>query len=395
METLVQINVKPGVPGRNENQDLIEFSEQPLSITGFGYLAGTSPNAAVANEVNFNEPFNEQPEAGFSGRTPSHPGIISRSNGLELLRQGWLAADLHVHTFYSYDVAPTAEVDPLRLYQKAKACGLSFVSFTDHDTMEAYDRIGWTRDDVITGVEVKILDRQRIGHTIHVNVYRLNKKQFAIIQQITRRAQNIELLTEYLKSENLPFVFNHPFWHEPGEKFRAEAVVEIVDLFPVLEYNMGRIKKLNRLMLQLAESKNKGIVAGTDTHTGDIGRIFTLAPGNSPEEFFESVKRGKSLLVTEDLNFFRIRQEILKRLEMLADTRKWVMGKKGLRLEAGNDLVDGIVQILTEDAGGTQGLKKCLVKFMARLVSRTGLPALIYLSKQKRLAGHLELELGI
>jgi len=391
METQVQIKANPGALIKNKSQGQAEFSGQPLFIKDSGYLADISPKAAPINAVNSNG----LPVAAHSDHSPSRPGILSRSSGLELLRQGWLAADLHVHTFYSHDVAPTAEVDPLKLYQKAKARGLSFVSFTDHDTMEAYDRIGWTRDDVITGVEVKILDRQRIGHTIHVNVYSLNKKQFALIQQITRQAQNIELLTEYLKSENLPFVFNHPFWHEPGEKFSGEAVMEIVDLFPVLEYNMGRIRKLNRLMLQLAEAKNKGIVAGTDSHTGDIGRIFTLAPGNNPKEFFDSVKRGSSLLVTEDLNFFRIRQEILQRLEMLADTRKWVMGKKSLRLEAGHVLVDGIIQILTEGAGRRQGLKKCLVKFMARFLSHLGLPALIYLGNQRRLAGRLELELGV
>jgi len=391
MEPQVLINTSPGTLIRNKSQERAEFSVRPLSITGLNYLAESSTNHTVAKAASFGE----RPAGAPSDRSLYRPGIISRARSLDLIRQGWLAADLHVHTFYSYDVAPTAEMDPLRLYQKAKARGLSFVSFTDHDTMEAYDRIGWTRDDVITGVEVKILDRQRVGHTVHVNVYLLNKKQFSIIEQITQQAQNIQLLVEYLKSENLPFVFNHPFWHEPGEKFSAEAVLEIVDLFPVLEYNMGRIKKLNRLMLQLAELKNKGIVAGTDSHTGDIGRIFTLSPGRSPREFFDSVERGHSFLVTEDLNFIKIRQEILKRLEMLADTRKWVMGKKRLKMEAGHVLVDEIVQILTEGAGRTQRLKKILVKYMARLVSQIGLPALIYLGNQKRLAGRLELELGI
>lgn len=64
-------------------------------------------------------------------------------------------------------------------------------------------------------------------------------------------------------------------------------------------------------------------------------------------------------------------------------------------MEPGHVLVDGIIQILTEAAGRRQGLKKCLVKFMAWLVSAIGLPALIYLGNQKRLAGRLELELAI
>ncbi|MCR4396916.1 MAG: hypothetical protein NUW07_09340, partial [Candidatus Saccharicenans sp.] len=189
--------------------------------------------------------------------------IISREEAANLREEGWQAADLHLHTFYSYDVVPTREVDPLVLYEKARARGMSFVCFTDHDTIEAYDRVGWTREGVVTGVEVKVLDRKKVGHTVHINVYLLSRQQFEEIEKIARVAGDIEMLVEYLKEEKLPFTFNHPFWHEPGEKLNAAAVVELADVFTVLEYNLGRIGKLNRMVLELAAAKNKGVVAGT------------------------------------------------------------------------------------------------------------------------------------
>jgi predicted metal-dependent phosphoesterase TrpH len=323
------------------------------------------------------------------------PSLITPEEARALYNQGFKAADLHVHTYFSYDVVPTRQVDPLVLYQKARARGMNFISFTDHDTMEAYDRIGWSRDGLVPGVEVKILDPVRVGHTVHVNVYTLNKSQFEEVEKIARKAQDIELLVEYLRAENLPFTFNHPFWHEPGEKLNARAVVELAELFPVLEYNLGRIRKLNQLMLVLAMEKNKGVVAGTDSHTGDIGRIFTLARGENFTEFFESVKNSHSFLLTEDLSYNRINSEIFERLEMLLDRSKWIMPKEGLVLETGNSLVDGVIENLAGSQTGWLRLWNLILKIVARSVSRTGLPAAIYHRKQNKLAARLQEELGL
>jgi len=321
--------------------------------------------------------------------------IISRETAKNLLDEGWQAADLHVHTFYSYDVVPTEEVDPIVLYEKANRRGMSFICFTDHDTMDAYDKVGWTRERVITGVEVKILDPKRVGHTVHINVYTLNRAQFLEIERIARRAQDIEMLVEYLKAENLPFSLNHPFWHEPGEKLNAAAVVELAGMFPVLEYNLGRIRKLNRMVLEVAAARNRGVVAGTDSHTGDIGRIFTVARGNNFMEFYESIKNGSAYLVTEDLTYHRLKNEIRNRLEMLMDGREWIMDKDGLKMETGNALADAVIGTLSGGREEALTFKRELVKFLARLVSQTGLPARIYLRKQNLLASRIQQELNL
>lgn len=324
--------------------------------------------------------------------------LISPEKGQELISQGWLAADLHVHTFYSYDVIPAPAVDPLFLYQKAKAMGLSFVAFTDHDTMEAYERIGWTREDIITGVEVKILDRKRVGHTVHINIYTLNKTQFREVLEITGKAQDIESLIQYLKSEKLPFTFNHPFWHEPGERLRAEAVVEIAELFPVLEYNMGRIKKLNRIVLDLARAKNKGVVASTDSHTGEIGRVFTVAEGSTFQEFFGSVEKGQGWLVAEDLTYDRIKAEIFRRLDMLMDKQSWVTGGENLNMATGNAIVDKIIQTLGSKEENTRAAERAfsrLLKLLVRSISHSGLPATLYLRQQNQLASQVKEDLQV
>ncbi len=212
-------------------------------------------------------------------KTPGKPGLATSEQAVALLAGGWRAADLHVHTLHSYDVIPTRSVDPLSLYFKARRLGMTYVAFTDHDTMAAYDEIGWTREGLVPAVEVKILDRVNVGHTVHINVYTLNRGQFAEIRRLARSATDIRLLTDYLKDERLPYTFNHPFWHEAGETPNFQAVVEIAGLFPVLEYNMGRIGRINAQALRLADALGKGVTASTDSHIGDIGRAFTLAGG--------------------------------------------------------------------------------------------------------------------
>lgn len=181
-------------------------------------------------------------------------GILDANEARGLLAEGWQAADLHVHTLHSHDVIPTCHVDPLVLYDKARRLGMTYVAFTDHDSMDAYDRVGWTREGLVPAVEVKILDLKKVGHTVHINIYALNRRQFREIMKIARMAQDLERLIAYLKDEHLRFTFNHPFWHEPGEEPNLRAVIAIAELFPVLEYNMGRIARINKQALRLVQA---------------------------------------------------------------------------------------------------------------------------------------------
>ena len=100
-------------------------------------------------------------------------------------------------------------------------------------------------------VEVKILDRVRVGHTIHIKVYLLDHRQFREIERIARQVQ-VELLLTYLKDNDLPYTYNHPFWFEFGEQPNLKMVPQLFELFPVVEYNMHRVRRMNRLTLELA-----------------------------------------------------------------------------------------------------------------------------------------------
>lgn len=317
------------------------------------------------------------------------PGILEPREGRFLLAEGWQAADLHVHTLHSYDVIPTRQVDPLVMYLKARRAGMSYVAFTDHDTMAAYDQIGWTRDGLVPAVEVKILDPVNVGHTIHVNVYTLDRRQFREIEEIAGRARDVVKLTDYLRAEGLPFSFNHPFWHEPDEKPDFEAVIAIAGLFPVLEYNMGRIGRINAQALRLADTLGKGIVAATDSHIGEIGRAFTLARGESFKEFFEGIASRESYLCPADLTLPRIKEEAALRIRQLFDKAGWLYPKDSLTMDTGSAILDGIIRQVAREGSGASGISRWLLRKAVEALSGSGIPAALYLRHQKSLAARV------
>ena len=122
-------------------------------------------------------------------------------------------------------------------------------------------------------------------------------------------ARDIVALTDYLRAEGLPYAFNHPFWHEPDETPDLRAVIDIARLFPVLEYNMGRIGRINAQAFRLARTLGKGVTAGTDSHVGEIARAFTLARGDSFGEFFGNIAARRSHLCPADLTLPRLKAE--------------------------------------------------------------------------------------
>jgi predicted metal-dependent phosphoesterase TrpH len=312
--------------------------------------------------------------------------VRSRDEGSELIGRGWAAADLHVHTWCSYDVVPVPCNDPLSLYEKAVRAGMNFVTFTDHDTMDAYDRIGWTRERIVPGAEIKILDRRRVGHTVHMNVYQLDRKIFQELEEIAEKSGNIELLIACLKSHQLPYIYNHPFWHEPYEKLNIRAVFDLMSLFPVLEYNMGRVNPLNLIAAYLARSSGKGLVAATDTHSGRIAEAYTLARGDSFASFMAEIRAGRSLLVPQDLTLARLTSEVLDRLNCMFNQEHWQFAKPGFSLETGIGILDDHIQKIILDPARENNAMKKMLKWLMTGVALSKIPHSLYIRSQNLLA---------
>lgn len=279
------------------------------------------------------------------------------------ISQGYKIIDPHLHTSCSYDVLPTKSVTPQNLYRKMKAEGWEYVTFTDHDTIEAYEQLSPCLSGLVRGVEIKIKP-EKIGnnkdtHTIHINVYELNKDQFNNLKEFANRKDFYGFI-DYLKEEDLPYMLNHPTWPEQGETPNWKLLPDIIKEFDVIEaYNQGRVEKQNLITLKLAEQYGKGIVASSDSHRGNPIKA-TLVKGESFRECWENIKEGNCLIVPYSLDYKFICAEVNGWINQFIEIGKEKMNKKNYSIESGVKSLDWVIDNMVNKSMGR-------LKFVRRL----------------------------
>lgn len=319
------------------------------------------------------------------GTDPGKQKIISSDKATELLENGWCKADLHVHTCCSYDVPPAESMRPENLLLKGKSRGLDFMTFTDHDTVKAYDILGWKREDLTPGVEVSVSDPINVGHTVHMNVFGFDKQQYMDFDKIARQECNILSLIDYLRSNDLPFIYNHPFWFPVGERPNIFAVSELARNFPVIEYNMQDLKQKNFFATVLAHRYGKGMAVTTDSHTGSIGAVYTIARGDTFEEYFSNISKGRSYMVIDQPIWKHITGELNAWVELVFSMKKDIREEMGF--STGTGVFDRVLGILGNDAVERSPRINNAAKNIIKQVSGSGLPVFLYMmSKQPQVS---------
>ncbi|KAA3660410.1 MAG: PHP domain-containing protein, partial [Calditrichaeota bacterium] len=164
--------------------------------------------------------------------------IVKQEQIVYLRDAGYKVMDLHLHTSVSYDVIPSFQVVPRNLYSNMEKKGFDFITFTDHDTMLAYDDFPEMPANLIPGVEIKIQPK-RVGryeecHTLHINVYTLNQNQLQDLQYIASKREFYEFKA-YLEASDLPYQLNHPTWCELTDKPDWHYLPDIIKEFDVIE----------------------------------------------------------------------------------------------------------------------------------------------------------------
>lgn len=303
--------------------------------------------------------------------------ILSPGDAKDLRRRGWRAADLHVHTLFSPDVISVESLCPERLYQRSMAMGMDFVTFTDHDCMTAYRDLK-PKNDIISGVEIKIKDMSYVGHTIHINVYDLDQCQFQNLESIAQSGDLHQLL-DCLRDDDLPFVYNHPLWFEPGEIPNLAAIPELIKLFPVIEYNMHRVQRKNEIIMELAKRFEKGLVACTDTHSGMIGLACTLSLGDSFREFYKNIVQRRSCIVVRDLTKNDLSQEMTVWLDLLSSIDA-IQKKKEVR--TGMAHLDRFISVLSSRSFREFPRLYRATLAAAYRIANSGLPAALYIRSE-------------
>ena len=315
--------------------------------------------------------------------------ITVSSEVAEALRhEGWKKMDLYVHSSCSYDVPPVQAMHPAVLFEKATEQELNFVTFTDHDTIKAYDLLGWDREGLVPGVEITIKDPERTGHTVHVNVFELDSEEFGDLETIASQEHDFKSFIRYLRTHNMPYMYNHPFWFATGDRPNLWAIPELLQKFPVVEYNIQDLTEKNLITEALAMKYGKGIAATTDSHTGGMGAVYTLAKGDTFKECFENIKKGKSYIVVEGGIKRHLTKELSSWIELVFSMDRQLREDVNFTTNILN--FDRAISLFANEKVRKFPKINSLTMQFFQNFSKSGLPAYMYMRSEKRLVSKIK-----
>jgi predicted metal-dependent phosphoesterase TrpH len=224
-------------------------------------------------------------------------------------------ADLHCHTRFSifkyFRRANTRDCynAPEDVYRIAKQRGMTYVTFTDHDSIDgALYLLNKNPDlnDFFIGEEVETYFPET-GQRIHVGVWGLDEAQHREIQKLRR---NIRELVPYLKSQRMVFGVNHLFQNYRMKNVAARYVAELIEMFDIYEVLNGAMASFhNRMVQQLVTTikdhgRRASMIGGSDAHTlKHVAKVHTVSKGDTPAEFIENIRSGDCFAWGAEMRF--------------------------------------------------------------------------------------------
>ncbi len=229
-------------------------------------------------------------------------------------------ADLHVHCKYSDRPSewilrrlgsPESFVEPLEVYQAAKAHGMDFVTISDHNRIEGALDIAHLPDTFISCEVTTYFPED--GCKMHCLVSGISEAQFATIQELR---PNIYEFRKYLADEDIVYSLAHPFFQVNGQLTidHVEKLILLFDRFEAINGTRDRraceiahalFSTLSREQVEeMANRQNlapigptpwkKTFTGGSDDHSGHyIAQAHTVTPKvNTASEFLDQIRAG-------------------------------------------------------------------------------------------------------
>ena len=196
--------------------------------------------------------------------------------------------------------------DPAEVYHRCKRLGMSIVTVTDHDSIDAAELLR-KHPDFFISEEVTV--SLPTGTTMHLGVYGITERDHAEIQ---RRRNDFIALLMYLTERKIFFSANHIFSSLTGSR-DAEDFNWFASYVPAFEVRNGQMwKQANEQAQQIATKLGKAGVAGSDSHTlAGVALTYTEVPGaRTVEEFFTGLRNGRSVIHGQDGSFVKITLDI-------------------------------------------------------------------------------------
>lgn len=227
-----------------------------------------------------------------------------------------MRCDLHVHSVGSgmcntpglTRICKESYNDPAEVYSRCKRLGMSMVTITDHDSIDAAESLRKHRDFFISE-EVTV--RMPSGTEMHLGVYAITEKDHIEIQR--RRSDFIALLM-YLTERKIFFSVNHVFSGLTGRR-EEEDFNWFASYVPAFEVRNGQMwAEANLSAERLASKLGKIGIAGSDSHTlAGVALTFTEVPNaRTVEDFFAGLRAGRGVIHGEHGRYTKITADIYR-----------------------------------------------------------------------------------
>jgi predicted metal-dependent phosphoesterase TrpH len=225
-----------------------------------------------------------------------------------------MRCDLHVHTTGSgmcntpglTRICRESYNQPEDVYHRCKQRGMSIVTVTDHDSIDAAEVLR-KYPDFFLSEEVTV--RMPSGTEMHLGVYGIQERDHVEIQ---RRRNDFIALLMYLTERKLFFSVNHVFSGLTGRR-EVEDFNWFASYVPAFEIRNGQMwSESNRSAEKLAKKLGKIGVAGSDSHTlSGVGLTFTQVPGSrTVDEYFLGLRAGRGIVHGEHGSYAKLTLDI-------------------------------------------------------------------------------------
>ncbi|SRR5712692_7523112 len=240
-----------------------------------------------------------------------------------------MRCDLHVHTIASgmFGAPGIARIcresysEPDKVYDRLKRMGMSIVTITDHDSIEAAEVLR-CHPDFFLSEEVTV--QMPSGTEVHLGVYGLTERHHLEIQR--RRSDFIALLM-YLTERKLFFSVNHAFSSLTGRR-QEEDFGWWKSYVPAYETRNGQMwRRANESAARLAARLGKIAIAGSDSHTlAGVGLTYTEVPAaRTVDEFFAGLRAGQGRVHGEHGSYGKLTADVFGIIRSLFLDKPWTM----------------------------------------------------------------------
>jgi predicted metal-dependent phosphoesterase TrpH len=210
---------------------------------------------------------------------------------------------------------------PSEVYTRLKQLGMSIVTLTDHDSIDAGEALR-KHADFFLSEEATV--QMPGGTEMHLGVYGITERDHVEIQ---RRRKDFISLMMYLTEKKLFFSVNHVFSGLTGKRL-DDDFCWFASYVPAFESRNGQMwPRANESAERLASRLGKIAVGGSDSHTiAGVGRTFTEVRGAcTADEFFAGLRAGQGLVHGVHGSYAKLTADVFRIVWSLWMEKPWTL----------------------------------------------------------------------